>query len=136
MVGVPKSFREPGAIRGKEECDLFLPEEKLGVACLPLVLVDHEAMAVMVPSHAKGAIEIVGRGKIDLAEARRSARPSAALEGACTVPLVRGERARIEIGLPDAAVIQCTVQALYSLSFPPPTDGIVSVVYPITFSPD
>ncbi len=37
--------------------------------------------------------------------------------------------------LPDAAVVSCVVQAFYGLSFPTPENGIVSVSYPILFSP-
>jgi hypothetical protein len=37
--------------------------------------------------------------------------------------------------LPDAAVVRCVVQAYYGLSFPEPEGGIVTVVYPIMFSP-
>ncbi|HKQ19765.1 MAG TPA: AgmX/PglI C-terminal domain-containing protein, partial [Candidatus Eisenbacteria bacterium] len=37
--------------------------------------------------------------------------------------------------MPDAAVIQCVVRAYYGLSFPQPEGGIVTVVYPIMFSP-
>jgi pSer/pThr/pTyr-binding forkhead associated (FHA) protein len=37
--------------------------------------------------------------------------------------------------LPDPAVIQCVIRAYYGLSFPQPDGGIVTVVYPIMFSP-
>jgi hypothetical protein len=37
--------------------------------------------------------------------------------------------------LPDAGVVQCVVRAYYGLSFPQPEGGIVTVVYPIMFSP-
>jgi hypothetical protein len=37
--------------------------------------------------------------------------------------------------LPNASVVQCVSKAYYSLSFPPPENGIVTVVYPIMFSP-
>jgi hypothetical protein len=37
--------------------------------------------------------------------------------------------------LPDGAVVQCVLRAYYGLSFPQPESGIVSVVYPIMFSP-
>ncbi|HEY3234983.1 MAG TPA: AgmX/PglI C-terminal domain-containing protein [Polyangiaceae bacterium] len=37
--------------------------------------------------------------------------------------------------LPDAAVVSCVIQAYYGLSFPKPQGGIVTVVYPIMFSP-
>jgi hypothetical protein len=38
--------------------------------------------------------------------------------------------------IPDASVRQCVVSAFTSLSFPAPDSGTVTVVYPITFSPE
>jgi hypothetical protein len=37
--------------------------------------------------------------------------------------------------LPDSGVVSCVISAYYGLSFPAPEDGIVTVVYPIQFSP-
>ena len=37
--------------------------------------------------------------------------------------------------LPDSGVVSCVVQAFYGLSFPTPENGIVTVSYPILFSP-
>ena len=37
--------------------------------------------------------------------------------------------------IPDSGVVSCVVQAFYGLSFPSPDNGIVSVSYPIMFSP-
>jgi hypothetical protein len=37
--------------------------------------------------------------------------------------------------LPDPAVVSCVVRAFYGISFPQPEGGIVTVTYPITFSP-
>jgi hypothetical protein len=37
--------------------------------------------------------------------------------------------------LADPAVVSCVVRAFYGLSFPQPEGGIVTVVYPILFSP-
>lgn len=37
--------------------------------------------------------------------------------------------------LPDASVVSCVVRGFYSLGFPSPESGIVTVVYPIMFSP-
>ncbi len=37
--------------------------------------------------------------------------------------------------LPDPAVTQCVISAFYGLSFPEPERGIVTVVYPIMFTP-
>jgi hypothetical protein len=37
--------------------------------------------------------------------------------------------------LPDSAVVGCVLSGFYGLSFPEPQAGIVTVVYPIAFSP-
>jgi hypothetical protein len=37
--------------------------------------------------------------------------------------------------MPDAAVTSCVIRAFYGLSFPQPEGGIVTVTYPIAFSP-
>ncbi len=37
--------------------------------------------------------------------------------------------------LPDAAVKNCVVSAFYNLSFPSPEGGVVTVAYPIMFTP-
>ncbi len=37
--------------------------------------------------------------------------------------------------VPDSAVVNCVVRAFYGLSFPKPENGIVTVVYPIMFTP-
>jgi hypothetical protein len=37
--------------------------------------------------------------------------------------------------LPDTSVVSCVTRAFYGLSFPQPEDGIVTVVYPIMFTP-
>jgi hypothetical protein len=37
--------------------------------------------------------------------------------------------------IPDSGVVSCVVSAFYGLSFPTPEAGIVTVSYPIMFSP-
>lgn len=37
--------------------------------------------------------------------------------------------------LPDSGVVSCVVRAFYGISFPQPEDGIVTVTYPIMFTP-
>ena len=37
--------------------------------------------------------------------------------------------------LPDSSVVSCVVRAYYGLSFPAPDGGIVTVNYPIMFTP-
>jgi hypothetical protein len=38
--------------------------------------------------------------------------------------------------IPDSGVVSCVISAFYGLSFPQPEGGIVTVTYPIMFSPD
>jgi hypothetical protein len=41
-----------------------------------------------------------------------------------------------ETTLDDKDVLECLTQSLYSVTFdPPPDDGVVTVTYPMTFSP-
>lgn len=37
--------------------------------------------------------------------------------------------------MPDAGVVSCVIRSFYGLSFPQPDEGIVTVTYPIMFSP-
>jgi len=37
--------------------------------------------------------------------------------------------------LPDSRVVACVLRAYSSLSFPPPKEGIVTVTYPLSFTP-
>jgi hypothetical protein len=37
--------------------------------------------------------------------------------------------------MPNSGVVSCVVQSYYGLSFPSPEGGIVTVVYPIMFTP-
>ncbi|HOT08264.1 MAG TPA: AgmX/PglI C-terminal domain-containing protein, partial [Polyangiaceae bacterium] len=37
--------------------------------------------------------------------------------------------------LPSPEVVQCVTSAFYGLSFPQPDGGIVTVIYPILFTP-
>ncbi len=63
------------------------------------------------------------------------------LEGRVSVRFVIGRDGGVSnvanggADLPDSGVASCVVSAFYGLSFPAPEQGIVSVVYPISFSP-
>ena len=63
------------------------------------------------------------------------------LEGRVTARFViarDGSVATVQSGgtdLPDASVVACVLRAYSSLTFPSPKDGIVTVTYPLTFSP-
>jgi hypothetical protein len=68
-------------------------------------------------------------------------RSSPTLEGRVEVRFVIGRDGAVSnvsngnSDLPDPSVVRCVLQAYYGLSFPQPESGIVSVVYPIMFSP-
>jgi outer membrane biosynthesis protein TonB len=63
------------------------------------------------------------------------------LEGRVSVRFVIGRDGSVSnvanggSDLPDSGVVNCVVRAYYGLSFPQPEGGIVTVVYPIMFSP-
>lgn len=63
------------------------------------------------------------------------------LEGRATVRFVIGRDGSVGSvsnggsDIPDSGVVSCVVRAFYGLSFPQPEGGIVTVVYPIMFSP-
>jgi len=63
------------------------------------------------------------------------------LAGQLSVRFVIGRRGEVSHAtnggsdLADAAVVRCVVDAFYELSFPEPKDGIVSVQFPMRFSP-
>jgi hypothetical protein len=63
------------------------------------------------------------------------------LEGRVTVRFVIGRDGSVSnvsnggSDIPDSSVVQCVIRNYYGLSFPQPEGGIVTVVYPIMFSP-
>jgi hypothetical protein len=68
-------------------------------------------------------------------------RTSPSLNGRVSVRFVIGRDGAVSnvsnggSDMPDAGVVGCVVRAFYGLSFPAPESGIVTVTYPITFSP-
>jgi hypothetical protein len=63
------------------------------------------------------------------------------LEGRVTVRFVIGRDGSVQVAsdggsdIPDTGVRQCVVSSFANLSFPQPDNGMVTVVYPLTFSP-
>ena len=63
------------------------------------------------------------------------------LEGRVTVRFVIGRDGAVQVAsdggsdIPDAGVRQCVVSSFANLSFPQPDNGMVTVVYPLMFSP-
>jgi len=47
-----------------------------------------------------------------------------------------GQRAsEVRSDVPDSGAVSCVVRAFYGLRFPRPEGGIVTVMYPVMFSP-
>jgi len=71
---------------------------------------------------------------------RSAALLSPKLEGRVEVKFVIDERGKVSCAtgersaLPDPAVVACVVDGFRKLTFPPPRDGRLTVVYPINFS--
>ena len=84
---------------------------------------------------------IVRQNMAASASASSGAQDNPNLEGRVTVKFVIGRDGAVMIAadggsdIPDAGVRQCVVSAFQTLSFPAPDSGLVTVVYPITFSP-
>jgi hypothetical protein len=68
-------------------------------------------------------------------------RTNPSLEGRVTVRFVIGRDGSVQVAsdggsdIPDTGVRQCVVSSFTNLSFPQPDGGLVTVVYPIMFSP-
>ena len=63
------------------------------------------------------------------------------LEGRVTVRFAIGRDGSVQSAsdggsdIPDTSVRQCVISSFTNLSFPQPEGGVVTVVYPLTFSP-
>lgn len=63
------------------------------------------------------------------------------LEGRVTVKFVIGRDGAVQLAadggsdIPDAGVKQCVVSSFTGLSFPAPDNGLVTVIYPLMFTP-
>ena len=82
--------------------------------------------------------EILGRFRLCY---ENSLRTSPTLQGRVAVKFVIDRTGAVSTAadggsdLPDHGVVGCVVRGFGNLSFPQPEGGIVTVVYPITFSP-
>jgi hypothetical protein len=69
-------------------------------------------------------------------------RDNPSLQGRVTVKFMIDRSGAVAVAaeggsdIPDERVRRCVVSAFYSLSFPQPENGTVTVVYPIVFSPE
>ncbi|MBN2193365.1 MAG: AgmX/PglI C-terminal domain-containing protein [Polyangiaceae bacterium] len=78
--------------------DFLVPAERLGTTRMPIVVGDRTSLAVVIPSGAKGYVEVSGRPRMALEEARQHAQPSVEVSGGHQLGLGVGGKARIEMG--------------------------------------
>lgn len=93
----PKSFYVGEEQKKHLECDLFIPAERLGTTRMPVVLADKTTTRLVIPPGASGYVELPGRGRVTLDEARALSQPSAEVSGGHELELPHGARARIEL---------------------------------------
>lgn len=86
-----------GESQAGEDCDFLLPEEKIGVARMPLVVGYGSEAAVVLPPGATGYVEMSGRPRQSLEQARHQARPCSTWDGAEELLLPLGATAHIEL---------------------------------------
>jgi len=94
----PRNFYV-GEEQGKTaSCDFFIPSERIGTTRLPIVVGDRMGVAVVIPPHARGYIEVPGQPRMSLDEVRPRAQPTAEVQGGHQFALPGGAKARIELG--------------------------------------
>ena len=78
--------------------DYLLPSSAIGVPRMPLVVASPGgSVEVVLPAGAHGSVELPGRGRLLLEEARKLGAPCTELANAHTLPLVRGAKAREKV---------------------------------------
>jgi hypothetical protein len=93
----PKSFYVGEEQKKHLACDLFIPAERLGTTRMPVVLADRSGTRLVIPPGASGHVELPGRGRMTLDEAREMSQPSVEVSGGHELELPHGARARIEL---------------------------------------
>lgn len=95
----PRNFYvgEPNPADKKDTTDFFIPEERLPIRKMPVVVGDAGSVAVVLPAGAKGTVEFPGQSKISLDQARAQAQPSGYLPGAHQLNLPTGAKAKYEL---------------------------------------
>ena len=93
----PRSYYVGEEERANVATDYFIPSEALGVSRAPVVVADGGEVHLVIPSGARGSIEIDGE-TISLAKARERGVPCPELGGAHQLRLPPAARARVELG--------------------------------------
>lgn len=96
----PRSYYVGEEERKNLKCDYLLPQDKLGSARSPVVLVDAGAAHLVIPQGARGSLQIAGQGVrlIENVLARGEGQPCAELSGARMIPLPFGSKATMTVG--------------------------------------
>lgn len=95
----PRSFYvgEPNPGDKKDKTDFFIPEEKLPIRKMPVVIGDAMNISVVIPQGAEGYLQLAGQPKVSLDQVRASAQPCGEVPGAHQYPLSTGSSAKIQL---------------------------------------
>jgi hypothetical protein len=95
----PRSYYIGEEDGGKAGVDFRFPSEKIGTTRMPLVVAHGGQIAAVVPAGSKGSVELPGKGKLSIDDARGQGllRPSSELAGAEELALPSGGRSRVEL---------------------------------------
>jgi hypothetical protein len=93
----PRTFYvgEPNPGDKKDKTDFFIPEEKLPVRKMPVVIGDGMQCAVVLPPGATGWVQIPGQPRMTLDQVRPHAQPSGEVPGAQQLNLPTGGSAKV-----------------------------------------
>jgi hypothetical protein len=94
---------------GSSSSDFFIPAEKLGTTRLPIVVSDARNTWAVVPEHATGRVELVGRAGMTFGEIRCQSELCTAVPGGHRLPLERGTKLAIELA--DFVIFVAAVNA-------------------------
>lgn len=94
----PRTFYvgEPNPGDKKDKTDFFIPEEKLPVRKMPVVIGDSMNVAVVLPPGATGWVQLPGQQRMSLDQVRPHAQPCGEVPGAQQLALGSGASAKVE----------------------------------------
>ncbi len=95
----PRTFYvgEPNPADKKDKTDFFIPEEKLPIRKMPVVVGDAMNIAVVLPQGATGWVQIPGQQRMTVDQIRPHAQPCGEVPGAQQFTLSPGASAKIEV---------------------------------------